>query len=64
MLSVELKNVVNVTYGIFRGMIGQMMKILDNLKQKDTKISLEIICLKNIEKSFKWTPSMVFIGVS
>jgi len=38
MLSVELKNVVNVTYGIFREMIGQMMKTLDSFNQKYTKI--------------------------
>jgi len=39
MLNEESKNAVNATYGIFRGIIGQRMKILDNWNQKISKQS-------------------------
>jgi len=66
MFNEVLKNAVNVTYGTFREMIGQRMKISDNIKSKifqkcDWKINSYV---KNIKKIFNLVPSMVFIGVS
>jgi predicted sulfurtransferase len=60
MLSVESKNAVNVTNGMFREAIGPQMKTLDDFKIRSIQKRQEWV----FQKPFILTPSMVFIGVS